>query len=76
MCFDIGSQHLGCWGQNTPRIQNNEVYGTLHLQAVVRLLVSKYVILCDVCSMTVTLFFFFHGSNHGGSFISLPEEIW
>ena len=17
MCFDIGSQHLGCWGQNT-----------------------------------------------------------
>jgi hypothetical protein len=21
MCFDIGSQHRGCWGQNTSRIQ-------------------------------------------------------
>ena len=21
MCFDIGSQHLGCWGQNASRIQ-------------------------------------------------------
>ena len=26
------SQHLGCWGQNTPRIQNKEVYATLRLQ--------------------------------------------
>ena len=33
MCFDIGSQHLGCWGQNTSRIQNKEVYTTLYLQA-------------------------------------------
>ena len=33
MCFDIGSQHLGCWGQNTSRIQNKEVYATLCLQA-------------------------------------------
>ena len=33
MCFDIGSQHLGCWGQSTPRIQNKEVYATLYLQA-------------------------------------------
>ena len=32
MCFDIGSQHLGCWGQNTSRIQNKEVYATLCLQ--------------------------------------------
>ena len=22
MCFDIESQHLGCWGQNTSRIQH------------------------------------------------------
>ena len=38
MCFDIGSQHLGCWGQNTSRIQNKEVYATftLHLQARAR----------------------------------------
>ena len=28
------SQHLGCWGQNTSRIQNKEVYATLYLQAV------------------------------------------
>ena len=28
------SQHLGCWGQNTSRIQNKEVYATLCLQAV------------------------------------------
>ena len=27
------SQHLGCWGQNTSRIQNKEVYATLCLQA-------------------------------------------
>ena len=27
------SQHLGCWGQNTSRIQNKEVYATLDLQA-------------------------------------------
>ena len=33
MCFDIGSQHLGCWGQNTSRIQNKGVYATLCLQA-------------------------------------------
>ena len=33
MCFDTGYQHLGCWGQNTPRIQNKEVYATLHFQA-------------------------------------------
>ena len=36
MCFDIGSQHLGYWGQNTSRIQNKEVYAprsTLYLQA-------------------------------------------
>ena len=32
MCFDIGSQHLECWGQNTSRIQNKEVYATLCLQ--------------------------------------------
>ena len=32
MCFDIGSRHLGCWGQNTSRIQNREVYATLCLQ--------------------------------------------
>ena len=25
MCFDIGSQHLGCRGQNTSRIQHKEV---------------------------------------------------
>ena len=34
MCFGIGSQHLGCWGQNTSRIQNKEVCATLCLQAV------------------------------------------
>ena len=33
MCFDIGSQHLGCWGQITSRIQNKGVYATLCLQA-------------------------------------------
>ena len=33
MCFDIGSRHLGCWGQNTSRIQNKEVYATLCVQA-------------------------------------------
>ena len=33
MWFDIGSRHLGCWGQNTSRIQNKEVYATLCLQA-------------------------------------------
>ena len=32
--FDIGSQHLGCWGQSTSGIQNKEVYATLYLQAV------------------------------------------
>ena len=32
MCFDIGSQHLGCWGQNTSRIQNKEVYAILCFQ--------------------------------------------
>ena len=26
MCFDIGSGHRGCWGQNTSRIQNKQVY--------------------------------------------------
>ena len=30
MCFDIGSQHLWCWVQNTPRMQNNKVYATLY----------------------------------------------
>ena len=24
MCFDIGSQHIGCWSQNTSRIQNKK----------------------------------------------------
>ena len=33
MCFDIGSQHLGCWGQLTFRILSKEVYATLYLQA-------------------------------------------
>ena len=33
MCFDIGSQHLGCWGQNTFRSWNKEVCATLCLQA-------------------------------------------
>ena len=33
MCFDIGSRHLGCWGQNTSRIQNKGVYAALCLQA-------------------------------------------
>ena len=33
MCFDIGYQHLGCWGQNTSRILNKEVYATLCYQA-------------------------------------------
>ena len=33
MCFDIGSRHLGRWGQNTPRIQNKEIYATLYMQA-------------------------------------------
>ena len=28
------SQHLGCWGQNTSRIQNKVVYATLCLQAI------------------------------------------
>ena len=28
------SQHLGCWGQNTSRIQNKEVYATLCLQVL------------------------------------------
>ena len=37
MCFDIGSQHLGCWGQNTSRIQNKEVHAALYLQARVTL---------------------------------------
>ena len=27
------AEHLGCWGQNTSRIQNKEVYATLCLQA-------------------------------------------
>ena len=33
MCFNTGSRHLGCWGQNTSRIQNKVVYATLYLQA-------------------------------------------
>ena len=33
MCFDIGFQHLVCWGQNTSRIQDKEVYATLYVQA-------------------------------------------
>ena len=33
MCFDTGSQHLGCWGQNTSRIQDKDIYATLRLQA-------------------------------------------
>ena len=37
MCFDIGSRHLGCWGQHTSRIQNKGVYATLCLQARVPL---------------------------------------
>ena len=32
MCFDVGLRHLGCWGQNTSRIQNKEVYATLCVQ--------------------------------------------
>ena len=36
MRFDIGSQHLGCWGQNTSGIQNEEVYATLYFQAMAR----------------------------------------
>ena len=35
MCFDNGSRHIGCWGQNTSQIQNKEVYATLCLQASV-----------------------------------------
>ena len=27
------SQHIDCWGENTSRIQNKEVYATLYLQA-------------------------------------------
>ena len=38
MYFDIGSQHLGCWGQNASRIQNKEVCATLCLQAPSRYL--------------------------------------
>ena len=39
MCFDIGSRHLGCWGQNTSRIQHEEVlthlnYGSFFCQAI------------------------------------------
>ena len=34
MCFDIGSRHLVCLGQNTSRIQNKEVYTTLYLQYI------------------------------------------
>ena len=30
-------QHLGCWGQNTSRIQNKEVYATLYLHAALNL---------------------------------------
>ena len=33
------SQHLGCWGQNTSRIQNKGVHATLCLQAVKKLAV-------------------------------------
>ena len=45
MCFDIGSRHLGCWGQNTSRIQHNEVFTPPDLwifliQAVVTVLAS------------------------------------
>ena len=32
VCFNIGSQHLGCRGRITFRIQNKEVYATLCLQ--------------------------------------------
>ena len=42
MCFDIGSQHLGCWGQNTFRIQNKEIHATLCLQATVTVLRILY----------------------------------
>ena len=44
MCFDIGSRHLGCWGQTTSRIQNKEVYATLCLQAgaIVETAVVRY----------------------------------
>ena len=31
MCFDIGPQHLWRRGQNTSRIQNEEVYATVYL---------------------------------------------
>ena len=41
MCFGIGSQHLGCWGQNTSRIQNKEVYATLCLQALLSCSTSR-----------------------------------
>ena len=33
MCFDIGSRHLVCWGQNTSRIHNKEGCATFSLQA-------------------------------------------
>ena len=35
----FGSQHLGCWRQNTSRIQNKTVYATLcltYLQTIIR----------------------------------------
>ena len=34
MCFDIGSPHLGCWGQTTSRIQNKEVRANSSISAI------------------------------------------
>ena len=47
MCFDIGSRHLGCWGQNTSRIQNKEVYATLLLQATAIVSVTATVLVVN-----------------------------
>ena len=48
MCFDIGSRHLGCWGPNTSRIQNKEVYATLCAQSEGSCQQSNPHFLCDL----------------------------
>ena len=52
MCFDIGSRQLGCWGQNTSRIQNKEVYATLYLQALYRYALGALVSTIKVLNIT------------------------
>ena len=47
------SQHLRCWGQNTSRIQNKEVYATLYLQVSRQSFIRGYEEFCVQNRLTI-----------------------